>query len=154
MKFAQFYVNEVVLGTAIGVLFGPYCANVFNPRAWGGDPNTITLEVMRITLAVGLFAIGVELPQSYLAEHAWGLLIMVVPTMAFGWLVVAGPSSCYICASSAHKSIQASFTASSPHSTSYLPWSLLLVSHLLIQSSPPRSLVCMSLITVLLCSTF
>ncbi|KAI0779988.1 Sodium/hydrogen exchanger family-domain-containing protein [Fomes fomentarius] len=86
----KFYINEVVLGTAIGVLFGPYCANVFNPRAWGGDLNTITLEVMRITLAVGLFAIGVELPQSYLAEHAFGLLIMVVPTMAFGWLVVAG----------------------------------------------------------------
>ncbi|PIL33976.1 transporter [Ganoderma sinense ZZ0214-1] len=44
---------------------------------------------MRITLAAGLFAIGVELPQSYLADHAKGLLVMVVPTMAFGWLVVA-----------------------------------------------------------------
>ena len=47
---------------------------------------------MRITLAAGLFAIGVELPQSYLAKHAKGLLVMVVPTMAFGWLVVAGAS--------------------------------------------------------------
>ena len=65
---------------------------MFNPRSWGGDLNTITLEVMRITLAAGLFAIGVELPQSYLAKHAKGLLVMVVPTMAFGWLVVAGVS--------------------------------------------------------------
>ncbi|KAI0666661.1 Sodium/hydrogen exchanger family-domain-containing protein, partial [Trametes maxima] len=85
----QLYINEVVLGTACGIIFGPYCANIFNPRSWGGDINVITLEVMRVTLAAGLFAIGVELPQSYLAEHVRGLLIMVVPTMAFGWLVVA-----------------------------------------------------------------
>ncbi|EJF57784.1 hypothetical protein DICSQDRAFT_173653 [Dichomitus squalens LYAD-421 SS1] len=85
----KLYINEVVLGTACGVIFGPYCANAFNPRSWGGDVNTITLEVTRITLAAGLFAIGVELPQSYLADHAKSLLIMVVPTMAFGWLVVA-----------------------------------------------------------------
>ncbi|KAI1785916.1 Sodium/hydrogen exchanger family-domain-containing protein [Ganoderma leucocontextum] len=85
----KLYINEVVLGTACGVIFGPYCANIFNPRAWGGDLNVITLEVMRITLAAGLFAIGVELPQSYLADHAKGLFVMVVPTMAFGWLVVA-----------------------------------------------------------------
>ncbi|KAI9059182.1 Sodium/hydrogen exchanger, partial [Trametes sanguinea] len=85
----KLYINEVVLGTACGVIFGPYCANIFNPRSWGGDINTITLEVTRITLAAGLFAIGVELPQSYLADHVKGLLVMVIPTMAFGWIVVA-----------------------------------------------------------------
>ena len=79
---AQLYINEVVLGTAIGVIFGPHCADVFNPRSWGGDLNTTTLEVMRVTLAAGLFAIGVELPQSYLAEHAKGLLVMVVPMVS------------------------------------------------------------------------
>ncbi|RDX48058.1 Sodium/hydrogen exchanger [Lentinus brumalis] len=80
--------NEVILGTACGVLFGPYGANVLNPRAWG-DVNAVTLEVMRITLAMGLFTIGVELPQSYLAENARGLLVMVVPAIAFGWITVA-----------------------------------------------------------------
>ena len=69
---------------------GPHCAGIFDPRAWGEDTNFITLEVMRIVLATGLFAIGVELPQSYLAEHAKGLFVMVVPTMAFGWGIVAG----------------------------------------------------------------
>lgn len=82
--------NEVVLGTGFGVLMGPYVANAFDPRTWSGDSNKITLEVMRIVLATGLFAIGVELPRSYLADHARGLLVMVVPTMAFGWLVIAG----------------------------------------------------------------
>jgi NhaP-type Na+/H+ or K+/H+ antiporter len=45
---------------------------------------------MRIVLAIGLFAIGVELPKAYLAEHARSLLVMVVPTMAFGWIVCGG----------------------------------------------------------------
>jgi NhaP-type Na+/H+ or K+/H+ antiporter len=45
---------------------------------------------MRIVLAIGLFAIGVELPTTYLADHAKSLLIIVVPTMAFGWLTSAG----------------------------------------------------------------
>ncbi|KAH9839419.1 Sodium/hydrogen exchanger family-domain-containing protein [Rhodofomes roseus] len=85
----KLYINEVVLGTAFGVIIGPYCANAFDPRSWGSHTNAITLEVMRIVLATGLFAIGVELPQSYMADHAKGLLVMVVPTMAFGWVVVA-----------------------------------------------------------------
>jgi NhaP-type Na+/H+ or K+/H+ antiporter len=45
---------------------------------------------MRVVLATGLFAIGVELPQSYMSKHFRGMLVMVVPTMAFGWVVVAG----------------------------------------------------------------
>ncbi|KAK0216840.1 Cation/H+ exchanger [Armillaria fumosa] len=45
---------------------------------------------MRVVLAIGLFAIGVELPRNYMARHAKGLLVMVVPTMAFGWVTVAG----------------------------------------------------------------
>lgn len=70
---------------------GPYVAGVFDPRSWGGEQtNHVTLEVMRVVLATGLFAIGVELPQSYMAEHARGLLVLVVPTMAFGWLIIAG----------------------------------------------------------------
>lgn len=87
---AQVYINEVVLGTAFGVLMGPHVANVFDPRSWGSHSNVVTLEVMRVVLATGLFAIGVELPQSYLADHVKGLLVMVVPAMAFGWLVIAG----------------------------------------------------------------
>ncbi|KAF7789589.1 hypothetical protein EIP86_000535 [Pleurotus ostreatoroseus] len=90
----KLYINEVVLGTAFGILMGPHCANIFNPRSWNENTNIITLEVMRVVLATGLFAIGVELPKSYLADHAKGLLVMVVPTMAFGWLIVADPIIC------------------------------------------------------------
>lgn len=75
---------------------GPHCANAFNPRGWAPDTGAITLEVMRVVLAVGLFAIGVELPESYMMKHVRGLIVLVVPTMAIGWFIVAGtyiPSS-------------------------------------------------------------
>jgi NhaP-type Na+/H+ or K+/H+ antiporter len=82
--------NEVVLGTIAGILMGPYGANVFDPRSLGTRANDTTLEVMRVVLAIGLFAIGVELPRSYMAKHAKGLAAMVVPTMIIGWFTVAG----------------------------------------------------------------
>jgi len=79
-----------VLGTAFGIIVGPHCANILNPRTWGSDNSIVTLEILRVVLATGLFTIGVELPEKYMAKHAKGLLVMVVPTMAFGWVVVAG----------------------------------------------------------------
>ncbi|KAK0475586.1 Cation/H+ exchanger [Armillaria luteobubalina] len=85
----KLFISEVVLGTAFGVLVGPYGWGIFDPHSWGSSPK-VTLEVMRVVLAIGLFAIGVELPRNYMARHAKGLLVMVVPTMAFGWVTVAG----------------------------------------------------------------
>src|SRR5713226_534230 len=73
----QLYINEVVLGTGFGVIIGPYVANVFDPRSWGSEENIITLEVMRVVLATGLFAVGVELPCAYMKDHAKSLLVMV-----------------------------------------------------------------------------
>ena len=86
----QLYMNEVVLGTLFGVVLGPHVFNIFNPRSWTGITDILTREVMRVVLGTGLFAIGVELPKRYMAEHAKSLAIMVVPTMAFGWIVSAG----------------------------------------------------------------
>ncbi|KAI0256138.1 Cation/H+ exchanger [Lactifluus subvellereus] len=81
--------NEVVLGTVFGVVLGPHVLNIFDPRSWTGVTDILTREITRIVLGTGLFAIGVELPKRYMADHAKSLLIMVVPTMAFGWLVSA-----------------------------------------------------------------
>ncbi|KAI9456621.1 Sodium/hydrogen exchanger family-domain-containing protein [Russula earlei] len=85
----RLYMNEVALGTGFGVLLGPHVLGIFDPRSWTHVTDTLTREIMRIVLATGLFAIGVELPKRYMADHARSLLIMVVPTMAFGWFVSA-----------------------------------------------------------------
>ncbi|KAJ3805880.1 Sodium/hydrogen exchanger family-domain-containing protein, partial [Lentinula aff. lateritia] len=86
------YLNEVVLGTAFGIVIGPYAGNVFDPRSWSSSEGSqnITLEVMRIVLATGLFAIGIELPNNYMWKHAKSLSAMVIPTMAAGWLIIGG----------------------------------------------------------------
>ena len=68
---------------------GPHVADVFNPRAWVHNVDSITLEVTRITLITGLFIIGVQLPGSFMYKHAKSLLVMIVPTMAIGWIIVA-----------------------------------------------------------------
>ncbi|KAF8263512.1 Cation/H+ exchanger [Lactarius quietus] len=81
--------NEVVFGTGFGILLGPYVLDIFDPRSWTGITDILTREIMRIVLVTGLFTIGVHLPNRYMAEHATSLLIMVVPTMAFGWFVSA-----------------------------------------------------------------
>jgi Sodium/hydrogen exchanger family len=89
-RHGQLYMNEVILGTGFGIILGPHVLGIFDPRSWTHVTDALTREIMRIVLATGLFAIGVELPKRYMADHAKSLLIMVVPTMAFGWLVSAG----------------------------------------------------------------
>jgi sodium/hydrogen antiporter len=74
---------------------GPHVANIFDPRSWTSQSNALTLEVTRVVLAVGLFIIGTKLPCGYMEKKAKSLLIMVVPTMAIGWIVSAGePRRC------------------------------------------------------------
>lgn len=67
---------------------GPYGANIFDPRSWGGHDNPettniITLEVTRVVLAIGVFAIGVELPKAYMARHWKSLLFLLGPVMTW-----------------------------------------------------------------------
>lgn len=68
---------------------GPAGGKAFNPASWG-NLNDITLEVMRVVLAAGVFAIGVELPKSYMYEKRKSLIILVVPIMIAGWFTSAG----------------------------------------------------------------
>ncbi|KAG8816140.1 hypothetical protein FRC17_000418 [Serendipita sp. 399] len=88
------YLGEAILAFLFGVIIGPYGANIFNPRDWGGGSDetvhAITLEVTRVVLAVGVFAVGVELPSKYAQKHFKSLLFLLGPVMAIGWVVCAG----------------------------------------------------------------
>ncbi|TFY54882.1 hypothetical protein EVJ58_g8593 [Rhodofomes roseus] len=90
----KLYIGEACWAFLFGVIIGPYGANIFNPRDWGGGnietTNTITLEFTRVVLAIGVFAIGVELPKAYMARHWKSLLFLLVPVMTWGWFVSAG----------------------------------------------------------------
>ncbi|KAI0754863.1 Sodium/hydrogen exchanger family-domain-containing protein [Daedaleopsis nitida] len=90
----KLYIGEAIWAFLFGVVIGPYGANIFDPRGWGGGDrevtNTITLEVTRVVLAIGVFAIGVELPKAYMQKHWKSLLFLLGPVMTWGWFVSGG----------------------------------------------------------------
>ncbi|EIN12795.1 hypothetical protein PUNSTDRAFT_60619, partial [Punctularia strigosozonata HHB-11173 SS5] len=90
----KLYIGEACWAFLFGVIIGPYGANIFNPRRWGNGNddvvNTITLEFTRVVLAIGVFAIGVELPKAYMQKHWKSLMYLLVPVMTWGWFVSAG----------------------------------------------------------------
>ncbi|EAU86363.2 Na+/H+ exchanger AnNHA1 [Coprinopsis cinerea okayama7 len=51
--------------------------------------NVVVLEFTRVVLAIGVFAIGVELPKAYMARHWKSLFFLLVPVMTWGWVVSA-----------------------------------------------------------------
>ena len=60
----RLYVGEAIVATGFGIAFGPYAADLVNPRSWGNPSfDDITLEFTRIVLALSVFAVGVELPR-------------------------------------------------------------------------------------------
>lgn len=78
---------------------GPAAINLFDPTDWGGTESRapgghitdeITLEVMRVTIALSVFAVGVELPKKYLLRHWRSMFMLLGPVMIWGWLVTAG----------------------------------------------------------------
>ncbi|TFL02627.1 Sodium/hydrogen exchanger family-domain-containing protein [Pterulicium gracile] len=90
----RLYVGEACWAFLFGIAMGPFGANIFNPRGWGDHSdettNVITLEFTRVVLAIGVFAIGVELPKAYMARHWKSIFYLLVPVMTFGWFVCAG----------------------------------------------------------------
>ncbi|KAF8625984.1 hypothetical protein AX17_006708 [Amanita inopinata Kibby_2008] len=89
----RLYIGEACWAFLFGVIIGPYGAGIFDPRSWGGGSeelvNNITLEFTRVVLAIGVFAIGVELPKAYMARHWKSLFFLLVPVMTWGWFVSA-----------------------------------------------------------------
>ncbi|CBQ71014.1 related to Na+/H+ antiporter AnNHA1 [Sporisorium reilianum SRZ2] len=94
----RLYLGEAPIAAAFGIIVGPIAINLFNPAKWGNEDGVtpggvrtdeITLEIMRVTIALSVFAIGVELPKKYLLRHWKSIAILLGPVMAWGWLITA-----------------------------------------------------------------
>ncbi|THV06424.1 hypothetical protein K435DRAFT_773360 [Dendrothele bispora CBS 962.96] len=89
----RLYIGEACWAFLFGIIIGPYGANIFNPHAWGDSSeettNAITLEFTRVVLAIGVFAIGVELPKAYMKKHWKSLFFLLGPIMTWGWFISA-----------------------------------------------------------------
>ncbi|EED22849.1 sodium/hydrogen antiporter, putative [Talaromyces stipitatus ATCC 10500] len=84
----KLYIGEATVATLCGIIFGPYAANLFSPDTWG-NVDKITLECSRIVLVVQCFAVGVELPKSYMERHWRSVFFLLVPVMTYGWLITS-----------------------------------------------------------------
>ncbi|KAF2104759.1 hypothetical protein NA57DRAFT_29458 [Rhizodiscina lignyota] len=84
----RLYIGEATIATLCGIIFGPHAANLINPLSWG-NTDQITLEFCRIVLVVQCFAVGVELPKSYMERHWKSVTMLLVPVMTFGWLITS-----------------------------------------------------------------
>ncbi|KAK5693869.1 Na+/H+ antiporter [Elasticomyces elasticus] len=84
----RFYIGEATVATICGIVFGPHGANLIDPGTWG-NTDQITLEFSRIVLVVQCFAVGVELPRSYMERHWKSVTFLLIPVMTFGWLITS-----------------------------------------------------------------
>ncbi|TIA39528.1 Na+/H+ antiporter, partial [Aureobasidium pullulans] len=84
----RLYIGEATVATLCGIIFGPHAANLIDPSTWGNE-DRITLEFARIVLVVQCFAVGVELPKSYMERHWRSVTFLLIPVMTFGWLVTS-----------------------------------------------------------------
>ncbi|KAF2425697.1 hypothetical protein EJ08DRAFT_663507 [Tothia fuscella] len=84
----RLYIGEATVATLCGIIFGPHAANLINPLEWG-NTDQITLEFSRIVLVVQCFAVGVELPKSYMERHWKSVTLLLIPVMTFGWLITS-----------------------------------------------------------------
>jgi sodium/hydrogen antiporter len=84
----KMYIGEATVATICGIIFGPHAANLIDPSTWG-NTDQITLEFSRIVLVVQCFAVGVELPKSYMERHWRSVVFLLLPVMTFGWLMTS-----------------------------------------------------------------
>lgn len=84
----KLYIGEASVASIVGIIFGRHAANLFDPMSWG-NVDQITLECSRIVLVVQCFAVGVELPKSYMERHWKSVVLLLLPVMTWGWLMTS-----------------------------------------------------------------
>ncbi|EMR09873.1 hypothetical protein PNEG_02052 [Pneumocystis murina B123] len=78
----RLYIGKAMVATIVGIIFGPYYINIF-------DPDYNILEFSRIVLIVQVFAVGVEFSKGYVLKHWKSLVMLLCPVMIFGWVVMS-----------------------------------------------------------------
>lgn len=78
------WLSMPLVALLVGLLLGPSALGVLDPARWG-SLETLLGEAARLTLAIGLMAVALRLPQGYVLRHARPLAVLlglVMPLMA------------------------------------------------------------------------
>ncbi|CAG8451272.1 17583_t:CDS:10 [Acaulospora morrowiae] len=84
----KLYISEALVATSVGVIIGPACLQIINPREWS-QLNVITEELTRIVLAFQVMTAAINLPRAYITRQYRSMAIMLIPVMSFMWIVSA-----------------------------------------------------------------
>lgn len=85
----RLHLAEPPLATLFGILVGPDCLNIIDPKRWI-DENSTTEEVTRIVVGFQVFVIGLELPRRWLKVNLRSLMMLLGPVMTMSYIVTAG----------------------------------------------------------------
>lgn len=94
----RLYLGEAPIALVFGIIVGPVAASIFSPVKWGNNggftpgnetTNEITVEVMRVCIALSVFSVGVELPRKYVMRHWRTLVFLLGPVMLWSWMISA-----------------------------------------------------------------
>lgn len=83
-RLKRLSLNESLLSLAVGVVLGPVLG-VLDPEAWGRQ-DALLEQVARITLAVGLTRIALQLPRGYPVKSWRSLGVLLALGMPVMWL--------------------------------------------------------------------
>lgn len=84
----RLYISEPIIAVASGILVGPAALGLFEPEQWG-DPVCMLQEISRVTLAIALMTIALQLPDRYLSRSWKSLAVLLVLVMPCMWLFSA-----------------------------------------------------------------
>lgn len=77
--------SDPLVALLVGVVLGPAGFRVLDPSTWG-SLDLIVEEAARLTLAIGLMAIALRLPRTYVVHNRRALGVLVGLVMPLMWL--------------------------------------------------------------------
>lgn len=84
----QTWLSEPMLAMLLGVIAGPFLLDLL-PSSWSRY-DTLLEVVARLTLAIGLMAAALRLPDRYTVRHWKSLSVLIGIIMPLMWLITAG----------------------------------------------------------------
>lgn len=84
----RLFISETLVALLIGIALGPLAGSLIRPDEYG-NVDTITLAFARLVLGIQLVLAGIQLPSLYVWHHWKTIAILLLPIMAFKWIISA-----------------------------------------------------------------
>ena len=80
------WTSELLVALLFGVLLGPAILGLLHPSSWGIKLEDLLEQPARLTLAIGLIGVALQLPKNYSSRHWKPLAVLLLLVMPLMWL--------------------------------------------------------------------